>query len=321
MKLIKLTDENDRSHGDTQWGKGVTHTASGQGNLCNYGWIHAYEDLLVGLMLNPVHANFRRPHAWKSEGSGEVKRDHGLKIGVTTLTTLRRIAVPVITTEQRVRFAILCAAEVYLDSAWRRWAQKWLDGFGRTGGTRALTASLYLDEPSVAASKAKEAALSALMAARAWIEGEPAATATAAARAARLAAEDAATAAARAARAARLAAEDVAEAAADAAAEATEARAAARVAAVDEQRTNPLDLPALARLAVSKKRIVLAKMPRTRNSLRRLDRDTVTSARSRSRSKGDAGRGAPVGPCPRARGRNRGTRKPGARRESRGRTC
>ena len=272
MKLIKLTDENDRSHGDTQWGKGVTHTASGQGNLCNYGWIHAYEDLLVGLMLNPVHANFRRPHAWKSEGSGEVKRDHGLKIGVTTLTTLRRIAVPVITTEQRVRFAILCAAEVYLDSAWRRWAQKWLDGFGRTGGTRALTASLYLDEPSVAASKAKEAALSALMAARAWIEGEPAATATAAARAARLAAED------------------VAEAAADAAAEATEARAAARVAAVDEQRTNPLDLPALARLAVSKKRIVLAKMPRTRNSLRRLDRDTVTSARSRSRSKGDAGR-------------------------------
>lgn len=30
MKLYKLTDENNKTHGDTKWGISVTHKAKGQ---------------------------------------------------------------------------------------------------------------------------------------------------------------------------------------------------------------------------------------------------------------------------------------------------
>jgi hypothetical protein len=40
MKLYKLTDEHGQTRGGTQWGEGVTHTATGTGTeLCSDGWI------------------------------------------------------------------------------------------------------------------------------------------------------------------------------------------------------------------------------------------------------------------------------------------
>lgn len=41
MKLYKLTDSHGRTYNDTQWGPGVTHEASGEGELCGPGWLHA----------------------------------------------------------------------------------------------------------------------------------------------------------------------------------------------------------------------------------------------------------------------------------------
>ena len=131
MNLWKLTDEHDQTQGKTQWGLGITHTAPGTGELCGSGWIHAYIDPVLAVLLNPIHANIKEPHLWEAEGVVG-KTDHGLKVGCTTLTTLRRVDLLEITTAQRVRFGILCALQVYREPAFVSWAQRWLIGEDRS---------------------------------------------------------------------------------------------------------------------------------------------------------------------------------------------
>ena len=138
MKLYKLTDENDQTFNNTQWGEGVTHETSGQGDLCGPGWIHAYIHPLLAVLLNPMHADFANPHLWEGEGHVGIT-DHGLKVGCTKFTTLTRMALPAITTEQRVRFAILCVKQVYDDVRWNTWADNWLSGEDRTARAAQAT--------------------------------------------------------------------------------------------------------------------------------------------------------------------------------------
>ena len=88
--LYKLTDENNRTYGGCQWGENVTHTASGKGDLCSSAWVHAYTHPVLAYMLNPIHARFANPRLWICEGTVG-KTDNGLKVGCTSLTTLRRL--------------------------------------------------------------------------------------------------------------------------------------------------------------------------------------------------------------------------------------
>ncbi len=129
--LYKLTDHNSRTYNNTQWGENVTHTTSGDGELCGPGWLHAYTHPLLAAMLNPIHANFYNPLLYLAEGKIE-KTDHGLKIGTTKLTTLRLIKLPEVSTVQRVAFAILCAKHVYESKEFHLWADGWLSGKDRS---------------------------------------------------------------------------------------------------------------------------------------------------------------------------------------------
>ncbi|HRT22354.1 MAG TPA: hypothetical protein P5318_19765 [Candidatus Hydrogenedentes bacterium] len=130
-KLYKLTDGDGKTLNGTQWGPGVSHSGTGEGGLCGPGWIHAYEHPLIAVLLNPTHANFQNPRLWEAEGEVGL-RDGQLKCGCKTLTTVREIPLPSITTEMRVRFAILCAKEVCADLSWNAWADKWLSGEDRS---------------------------------------------------------------------------------------------------------------------------------------------------------------------------------------------
>lgn len=141
-KLYKLTNSWGKTRGGTQWGPGVYHSGTGEGELCGPGWIHAYEHPLIAVLMNPIHADFENPRLWEAEGEVSI-RDGQLKCGCQTLTTIREIPLPEITTEMRVRFAILCAKEVCTCILWNAWADKWLSGEDRT---------------QAAAEKAKEAA-------------------------------------------------------------------------------------------------------------------------------------------------------------------
>lgn len=137
----KLTDEHARTYGGCQWGENVTHSGTGRGPLCGPGWIHVYDHPLLAVLLNPIHANFQHPRLWEAEGRGVTLDDHGLKRGVQTITTLREIPLPVVTTTHRVAFAVLCGKAVCHDPAWTQWADNWLTGKNRTAAVEAAAAA------------------------------------------------------------------------------------------------------------------------------------------------------------------------------------
>ena len=158
MKYYKLTDERNQTKGGTQWGEGITHKAIGKGKeLCSPGVIHVYDHPLKAVMFNPIHADFTTPHLWEVR-IRKVVADDGLKVGVKSCTTIKEIPLPEITTEQRVRFAIYCALEVYKNERFLTWAQGWLNSTDRT---EAAWAAAWAAEAAEAAARSAEAARSA----------------------------------------------------------------------------------------------------------------------------------------------------------------
>ena len=184
IKLYKLTDRDGQTRNDTQWGPGVSHSGTGKGELCGPGWIHAYEHPLVAVLMNPIHAIFQNPRLWEAEGEIGL-RDGQLKCGCKTLTTIREIPLPSITTEMHVRFAILCAKEVCACLSWNAWADRWLSGEDRTQAAaeaaaeaaEAGKAAAWAAWAAEAAAEAAEERASAAAAEAAWASAAAAETA------------------------------------------------------------------------------------------------------------------------------------------------
>ena len=169
-KLYKLTDQHGRTHGGTQWGVGVTHTADGQSKeLCNGHWIHAYRDPYVAVLLNPAHAAFTYPRLW--ECRGKVGLDMADKCGCTELTTVREIALPKVTQPQAVEFARLVALRVY--PLWREYDKdgiggRWLHGDKSISAADAVWAATRATWATEAAAAATAATAAAAAAAATW---------------------------------------------------------------------------------------------------------------------------------------------------------
>ena len=130
-ELWKLTSESHETYGGCKWGVGVEHTAAGTGALCTSGWLHAYLSPELAVLLNPIHSNIEKPVLWRADGDVGLA-DGQLKVGCTRLRTIGIVPLPKCATEQRVRFAILCALEVYFEPGFVKWATDWLDGSNRT---------------------------------------------------------------------------------------------------------------------------------------------------------------------------------------------
>ena len=159
-KLFKLTTIDNKTrpgeYNETQWGEGVTHTASGEGDLCGPGFIHAYATSPeVAILLNPIHADYQPFNLWECEGE-VVKRDGILKVGCTKLTTIRQIPFTLPTPNQLVRATIYMAKEVYKEPNWNQWADNWLDGKDRTKA-EAAEAAAEAARAAVAAEAARAA--------------------------------------------------------------------------------------------------------------------------------------------------------------------
>jgi hypothetical protein len=178
IKLYKLTDKDGQTRGGMQWGPGVSHSGTGEGELCGWGWIHAYEHPLIAVLMNPIHAKFKNPRLWEAEGEIAI-RDGQIKCGCKTLTVIREIPLPAITTEMRVRFAILCAKEVCADLSWNAWADRWLSGEDRSAEAAWAWAAAAWAARAARAARAAEAAAAA--AARSAYAAEAAAAAARAA--------------------------------------------------------------------------------------------------------------------------------------------
>lgn len=207
--LYKLTNGDGQTRGGTQWGPGMSHSGTGEGGLCGPGWIHAYESPLIAVLMNPIHADFKNPRLWEAEGEIAI-RDGQLKCGCATLTTIREIPLPEITTEMWIRFAILCTKEASTAAvgeawkAWNAWADKWLSGEDRSAAAAAAAAKAVRKAAGAVGPAAYDAAAWAAEAAEAAEASASAAyqAKRAAAQSVQWAAEAAASAAYRASRAA-----------------------------------------------------------------------------------------------------------------------
>ena len=158
--LYKLTSQSLTTYHDFPWTLGVPATATGEGDLCGPGWLHAYTDPLLAVLLNPIHARIKDPRLFRAEGTVGAE-DHGLKVGCTTLTLVEEMPLPVITPTQRVAFGVFCAKEVCQDKGWITWANRWLSGEDRTekSARAAHWAAAYrAAEAAEAAYRAAEAA-------------------------------------------------------------------------------------------------------------------------------------------------------------------
>jgi hypothetical protein len=135
MRFYKLTDENMQTYNNTQWVLNEWQSPASPdatANLCSKAWLHGYIDPVLAVLLNPLHANFDKPRLFEAEAEGEIKYDGQLKFGCQRMRIIKEIRLPKLTPEQRVKFAIFCALEVYQDSDFVTWANNWLNGSDRS---------------------------------------------------------------------------------------------------------------------------------------------------------------------------------------------
>jgi len=162
QKKYKLTDQNrytryDCSNG-IKWKIGVWHEATGdiKNGLCSDAFIHWYDSPELAILLNPIHAGIKNPRLWECEIDGETKTDKGLKGGSRRVRIMRELPVLSFTTEQCVKFAILCTKQVYNDPKWNEWADNWLSGVDRSYA--AANAATNVADAAYAANAAANAA-------------------------------------------------------------------------------------------------------------------------------------------------------------------
>jgi len=128
----KLTDQDMKTHNGFQWKLNKWVKTSGEGYLCHDGWLHCYDDPLLAVLHNPIHADIENPRLFRCEVKGKTKRKGQMKCGWSEMRLVEELEVPKITTEKRVKYAIYCALEVYKDEEFRVWAENWLSGKDRS---------------------------------------------------------------------------------------------------------------------------------------------------------------------------------------------
>ena len=142
MKRYKLLNPDRTTHNDTHWPIGQWVETKGDPNqgLCSDGWLHCYDSPELALFLNPIHANISDPIVCEVETRGKSLNDKGLKRGYRKMRIVRDLGIKQPTIGQCVRFAILCAKQVYKDTDWNLWADKWLSGEDRTNAAAHVAA-------------------------------------------------------------------------------------------------------------------------------------------------------------------------------------
>jgi hypothetical protein len=138
----KLTDQDGYTRrgfqGETLWlpvGKIVKPTGRGS-EPCGPGVLHAYISPEVAVLMNPIHANIRNPRILKVTSDVAWWTNGGKRWTQGECTVLQEVAVPEISLELRVAFAI-CAAAL---KSTKKWAIKWLSREDRSFASAMETA-------------------------------------------------------------------------------------------------------------------------------------------------------------------------------------
>jgi hypothetical protein len=137
ITVYKLTDADMFTRrgmaGETLWRVGVPSPVLDGNTLCRAGIWHAYEHPLTAAFMDIVHADLGlNARLWRAHAPAIVTRDDCLKCGVSQLTLVEELPLPVISTAARVRAAIEAALSVYNESGFVAWASAWLSGEDRS---------------------------------------------------------------------------------------------------------------------------------------------------------------------------------------------
>ena len=160
MKRYKLTNQDMQTHNGFKWKIGKWYKTSGEGELCSEGWLHCYCDPNLAILHNPIHADISDPMLFEVDVRGECKTDKQMKEGWTEMRLVKAIPIPEITTEQRIKYAILCATEIYQDEDFMEWALLWWSGVDRSAdAARAAWAAVWAATRAVVWAAAAEAAV------------------------------------------------------------------------------------------------------------------------------------------------------------------
>ena len=119
MKLVKLTDKDGYTQNRTKWNVGdykEIHDFLKKPELCSNGVYHAYTNINLALLLNPIHCNFYNFKIFEVEGDVVVKDCS--KVGCYNLKVLSELNIPDWYLDNNTRkdvivcFAALCAESV-----------------------------------------------------------------------------------------------------------------------------------------------------------------------------------------------------------------
>ncbi len=142
--------------GERLWSRGTTHIAKkGKPKFGTQTIIPVYLTPLLAILLCPIYEGISDPTLWAVRG--DILIDNGLLLGCKSVTAIEQISAPQCFCETRVKFAILCAKEVYYDSAsaWNCWADNWLNKSNRSASlARAVALSVPFDSAASRCAKA-----------------------------------------------------------------------------------------------------------------------------------------------------------------------
>ena len=165
----KLLSQEMTSRNNTKWeiGKAIEISKEFSGNeLCSNQLLHCYASPEIAVFMNPAHANISEPRLFRIRCS-KIIADDGTKQGCKKQTLLKELNLPEISIEQRIKIAILCAAEVYKEPNFLFWAEDWNTGKDRTAAAAyaaanaaaaAAAAAAYANAYAAAAAAANAAA-------------------------------------------------------------------------------------------------------------------------------------------------------------------
>ena len=172
----KLTDADMKSNSSTfQWKIREWYSVKVKPELCSNGF-HCYQHPLLAVLHNPIHSNYcEGMRLWKCEVSGRSETEGQMKECWRKMRLVEEIPVPVITANQRIIYAILCAKQVCNNTNWNVWADNWLSGKDRSAeaakaakAASAAEAVVWAVEWAADAAMATEAAMATGAAKAAW---------------------------------------------------------------------------------------------------------------------------------------------------------
>lgn len=139
--LYLVTDQNNKTWRDVQWGENITHEESNT----NYHFA-VYDSPLVASYMYPTYDGITDPKIWEAVGEGESHDQGGFRNKYAKLTTIKEVAFQNPNTDQRMNFAILCAMNLILHPVFRTWALNYLKGVDQTKETAHVVSEVLVEQ-------------------------------------------------------------------------------------------------------------------------------------------------------------------------------